>query len=543
MKITNEGAAPPILNVTDMAGNPVLPAPGTEPDDPTDVALDSAATVPITPAASIAVVQSAVETEQVQASIDVTLTDAPIPGNILVAVQTTRSNKTPLGPGDGWTAHPDGTAIADPPSGTKTGMWWKVVEDGEAQTVHLTISAGDRHIAAVVEIEGATSLVDSAEIEDQHGTALSISATVDADEAIIIAAFGDAVSDAGSQSVTPDGSSTELVDQKASGSFNPLMWVAYRLIAAANAGTYAVAGTVSGSDRDWAGQVLAFKKTAGDVIWVDAPEVVDGDDATYDESTEADGLHIDLGGENILDSVRLLIGSETSGSKSYDLYGANESDYSDEVLVTAKTFTATGSFTPDEEIYTVTSGTGYRYWRFEGPTETRHWFTVEMFAAPAVITIDGYQVLSEKGEPDGYVPLDGDGLIPTEFLPPGSGVVGARFPIGFVVDGSGVAITADVQMEVPIIANGTLVSWVMSADQAGDAVVDVWLDDGASYPPTDADSITGGNEPELSGDDYATGTVSGWTTTTLAVGDVLVFHLDSAATIERLELTLIYERT
>jgi hypothetical protein len=78
----------------------------------------------------------------------------------------------------------------------------------------------------------------------------------------------------------------------------------------------------------------------------------------------------------------------------------------------------------------------------------------------------------------------------------------------------------------------------MLADQSGSAVVNVWKDTYANYPPTVADKITSSAPPTLSSattsDDT---TLTGWTTS-ITAGDTLRFNLDSITTITRVVLIL-----
>lgn len=124
----------------------------------------------------------------------------------------------------------------------------------------------------------------------------------------------------------------------------------------------------------------------------------------------------------------------------------------------------------------------------------------------------------------------------------GGGVSGVRFPLTFVVDGGGAAITGNPMADVEVPAAGTIVEWTLLADQSGSVVVDVWKDTYANFPPVVGDSIAASAKPTLSSASKATdATLTGWTTA-LAQGDVIRFHLDSASTITRFTLTLIYER-
>lgn len=91
-------------------------------------------------------------------------------------------------------------------------------------------------------------------------------------------------------------------------------------------------------------------------------------------------------------------------------------------------------------------------------------------------------------------------------------------------------------LEVPFSCE--LLAVRLVAHQSGDIVVDIWKDTFANFPPVDADSITGGNEPELTADQtYEDLTLTGWTTT-LTAGDWLAFNVDSAATVTQVTLSL-----
>jgi hypothetical protein len=81
-------------------------------------------------------------------------------------------------------------------------------------------------------------------------------------------------------------------------------------------------------------------------------------------------------------------------------------------------------------------------------------------------------------------------------------------------------------------------SAVLLADQTGSVVIDVWADSFGSYPPTNADSITGGSEPTLSAAAKSEdSTLAGWTTS-ITAGTTLRFNVDSASSVERVTLTL-----
>lgn len=111
---------------------------------------------------------------------------------------------------------------------------------------------------------------------------------------------------------------------------------------------------------------------------------------------------------------------------------------------------------------------------------------------------------------------------------------------GASFNGGGTAIVVPVT-EAPIhIKNACRITKavVLTRGGAGSCVLDVWKRPYASYPPTAAQSITGGNKPTITNDikDLDT-TLSGWTTT-LAAGDTLLVSLDSSSTFTHVTLFL-----
>ena len=103
--------------------------------------------------------------------------------------------------------------------------------------------------------------------------------------------------------------------------------------------------------------------------------------------------------------------------------------------------------------------------------------------------------------------------------------------IMFFIDGGGSAITTGVKGYIRVPFACTIKKATLLADQSGSIKVDIWKDTYANYPPTDADTITGANEPEISAatKDQDT-TLSSWTTAVVA-GDILGINVDSCSTI------------
>lgn len=113
----------------------------------------------------------------------------------------------------------------------------------------------------------------------------------------------------------------------------------------------------------------------------------------------------------------------------------------------------------------------------------------------------------------------------------------------FIIDGGGSAITTGIKGDIRIPFDCTITKATLLADQSGSIKVDLWKDTYANFPPTDADTITGGNEPEISsGTKDEDSTLTDWTTSVNA-GDILRFNVDSCTTIERVTIILNLTKT
>jgi hypothetical protein len=115
--------------------------------------------------------------------------------------------------------------------------------------------------------------------------------------------------------------------------------------------------------------------------------------------------------------------------------------------------------------------------------------------------------------------------------------------IEVVIDGAGSVITTGEKGHLEVPFDCVIQAARMFADQTGSIVVDIWRDTYGNFPPTVADSICGSAKPTISsGRKYEDVSLTGWTTT-LAAGDILAFAVDSAATVQRVTLSLTVERT
>lgn len=110
------------------------------------------------------------------------------------------------------------------------------------------------------------------------------------------------------------------------------------------------------------------------------------------------------------------------------------------------------------------------------------------------------------------------------------------------IDGGGVAVTAGMQTWVEIPYDCNIEAARITAQPSGSAVVDLWLDTYANFPPTNADTITNSNELTLSSQDKAEKDSAqlasdGWTRA-LTKGEWLMVNVDSATTVEIVVIAL-----
>lgn len=125
------------------------------------------------------------------------------------------------------------------------------------------------------------------------------------------------------------------------------------------------------------------------------------------------------------------------------------------------------------------------------------------------------------------------------------GATNYRAQVGVVFDGGGSAIQVGQEFSLRVENGFRISGWHMLADQTGSIKIDVWKDTWANYPPTDGDTITNANEPEIAADNkaFSVGVVGDGWTYEVDDGDVLTFHVDSCSTIERCTLILVGTKT
>jgi hypothetical protein len=131
-----------------------------------------------------------------------------------------------------------------------------------------------------------------------------------------------------------------------------------------------------------------------------APKTIDGDDDTYETTSGPDAHLFDLGDPRRIHRVRLRIATETSGSRTYTISGANSPDLSDLTEIGTVTFTATGS---EQDVNISTDNTtAYRYLVLAGNDETRNVHTFEAYEAGItdIVGVSDHGTLTGLGDDD-----------------------------------------------------------------------------------------------------------------------------------------------
>lgn len=115
--------------------------------------------------------------------------------------------------------------------------------------------------------------------------------------------------------------------------------------------------------------------------------------------------------------------------------------------------------------------------------------------------------------------------------------------ITFVIDGGGSTITTGIKGDLEVSFACTILQVTLLADQTGSIVIDIWKDTYANYPPDVADTITAAAKPTISAAVKSQDTtLTGWVTA-VAAGSTLRFNVDSAASIQRVTLSLKVKKT
>ena len=115
-------------------------------------------------------------------------------------------------------------------------------------------------------------------------------------------------------------------------------------------------------------------------------------------------------------------------------------------------------------------------------------------------------------------------------------------PVDFVIDGGGSTITTGVKGTLgPFPYGATIQSWTLDADQSGSITIDILRANNA-HPSSSI--VGGGTKPTLSSAQFnGLQTPSGWTSTVLAVNDLLAFQVSTVATVTRVTIGFILAKS
>ncbi len=109
---------------------------------------------------------------------------------------------------------------------------------------------------------------------------------------------------------------------------------------------------------------------------------------------------------------------------------------------------------------------------------------------------------------------------------------------GITIDGGGNVITTGTKGYVTIPYDCTITGWDIFADQTGSCVIDLWKDTYSNFAPTIADTITGTEKPTLSSQQKNRDTSLTTWTTNISAGDIIAFNVDSASTVQRVNVII-----
>lgn len=169
--------------------------------------------------------------------------------------------------------------------------------------------------------------------------------------------------------------------------------------------------------RVWTWQLTGASTTLSDKEWEPAPAVNDADDDTYAECISGDQvLRVDTFVARVVASLRFVIAAETSGAKTYELFGTDDPAFGSGTSLATLNFTATGSFTEDEVVASWAATDTYQYYYLEGPEESVRFHTLSLFS-PVPLTseqLDAHLTDPVDAHDASAVSFDSTGLAHTD---------------------------------------------------------------------------------------------------------------------------------
>lgn len=325
---------------------------------------------------------------------------APTPGSLLVAFASTRFVNGFSWP-VGWTEvdewyTPSVLAFPD----HLNAIAWKIA-DGSETSVTVTLASGQEFLALeLIEVSAAAYASHARGAPANSATQALPSVTPVAGEPCMLVGTGYIFH---GQAITSQPAGyTERVNGAASGGGNSIRQSLWTRDVASAAGSYSASIGYAAVPGNWSGAhiVLAGIGTPA----TSRPEATDGDDATYLLTSGAEVARLDLATAYRITRARVRVGCATAGSKTYELRGANQPDFSDEVSLASVTFTAAGSYATNDLAFVWTNATTLRYFRLMGPAGSRRVHTIELYELkPGALIVDDPRPGFGAGDIDGVL--------------------------------------------------------------------------------------------------------------------------------------------
>ncbi len=174
---------------------------------------------------------------------------------------------------------------------------------------------------------------------------------------------------------------------------------------------------------------------------------------------------------------------------------------------------------------------------------------VQLFGASIIGTSNLASPLTTKGDlwgrdtADARVPVGSNGQYLKADSTDAQGVTWTTLQSYWQCDVMFRSVSAGEQWWIRIPYDCTVEGWDITANASGSAVVDVWMDAYANFPPTVADTIAGAEKPTLSAARANQDTSLSTWTTALVRGRYLMFNVDSVSGIANLYVALYGTRT
>lgn len=321
-------------------------------------------------------------------------------GNLLVAVIVTRGGSGQPSTPSGWTLVEHGGKTAD----WGTAMYWRIAPGGPV-TVSFNPPTNEVRLIVMEFDGGGAGVLDAVGLTAGASTStFTLPSVTVGSTAILVGNVSAGNGVPNSIVYTDDPDYTEVDQGPVGGALDPESITSHRLVLA---GTYDFEPTGNHASA-YGGALAGFDIGEG---WTGTGAgITDGDDATYQTVTGPNVIRIDLGAPFEISRIRLLIGTELAGSRSYTLRRATQPDFSDADTAVVVSWSATGSYTADDLTESWTPTGEYQYWELIGNDEARRVYSFELYEGDNASTGGRWELAVVPGSPPDSLYADGDWL-------------------------------------------------------------------------------------------------------------------------------------